>query len=414
MEKRLSLDLTEPHFLSAAIFCQPNSHYETCANACPATCLLPTAPASCSLPCAEACVCDSGFLLYSGTCVPSHQCGCWHQGKHYPVGSDFWTDDTCSSKCTCRTPGGQLKCSDASCPNDQYCGVQNGVPDCYTHTYGLCRVHNDPHYNTFDKETHHFMGSCTYTLARLCGNGTGLPSFNIEAKNEHRGNPSVSYVQRVLVEVYGQRIEILKNHPSQVLVNKVWRTLPVRERNGSVTVGRSGRYVTLETDFRLTVSYDTDASVEIRVPTAYFNRTCGMCGNFNGLRQDDSMMPNGEQAKSTTQLGNSWQVPGAEYDPPFCGVPVPPPTPTPPCLPQQEALYRTDAFCGLLTSSQGPFAVCLSVINPESFFESCVFDLCALQGSQPALCKALEAYADACQRAGVDLPSWRNATFCGE
>ncbi|XP_042300514.1 zonadhesin-like, partial [Sceloporus undulatus] len=66
------------------ISCAPNSHYEPCANACPGTCVDPTAPGTCSLPCTEACVCDSGFLLHSGTCVPSHQCGCWEKGKHYP------------------------------------------------------------------------------------------------------------------------------------------------------------------------------------------------------------------------------------------------------------------------------------------------------------------------------------------
>ncbi|KAL8188327.1 UNVERIFIED_CONTAM: hypothetical protein K2H54_065656, partial [Gekko kuhli] len=390
------------------ISCPTNSHYESCASPCPATCVDPAAPSTCSLPCVEACVCDSGFLLNNGQCVPSQHCGCWHEGKHYPVGSAFWTDDTCSSKCTCPSRGGKMSCSPASCPKDTFCGIQNGVPGCYPETFGICRVHNDPHYNTFDKVTLHFMGKCTYTLAKVCANSTRLPFFNIEAKNENRGNPSVSYIQRVLVEVYGLQVEIVKTQPSQVLVNKLWVTLPVSRANGAVVVSRSGRYVTLETDFRLSVSYDTDHSVEIRLPTAYANLTCGMCGNFNSRRQDDYMMPDGQQAQSSNELGNSWRVAGAEYDEPDCD----PPEPEPPCTTQQEELYQTDSFCGLLTSSEGPFAPCHRVINPETFFESCVFDLCALHGSQQALCNALGTYSDACQRAGVSLPSWRNATFC--
>uniref|UniRef100_A0A8C5RPL1 VWFD domain-containing protein n=1 Tax=Laticauda laticaudata TaxID=8630 RepID=A0A8C5RPL1_LATLA len=397
-----------------ATFCSPqcplNSHYEPCANACPPTCKNPSAPATCNLTCREACVCDSGFFLYNGNCVPSHQCGCWHQGKHYPVGSSFWTDDTCSTKCTCPSQGGQVTCFPDSCPHHYYCGVQNGVPSCYPHTYGVCRVHNDPHYNTFDKQTHHFMGTCTYTLAKVCANETGLPYFNVEAKNEHRGNPSVSYVQRVLVEVYGHRIEILKGHKDQVLVDKVFTRLSVRKLNNALRVDLNGRYVTLETDFGLIVSYDTDHSVEIRVPTTFFNKTCGMCGNFNNRRQDDSMMPDGEQAKNSNELGNSWQVPNAEYDPPDCKGPSIPE----PCPSELKNLYETEAYCGQLTSSQGPLAVCHSAINPNSFFQSCVFDLCELNGSQEALCGALEAYADACQRAGMKLPDWRNATSCSE
>ncbi|XP_054838618.1 IgGFc-binding protein-like [Eublepharis macularius] len=390
------------------ISCPPNSHYESCAIACPATCVEPTAPSTCSLPCVEGCACDSGFLLNNGKCVPSRLCGCWHEGKHYPVLSEFWTDDTCSSKCKCPSRGSNLECFSASCPKNTFCGIQNGVPGCYPETFGICRVHNDPHYNTFDKVTHHFMGTCTYTLAKVCANSTRLPYFNIEAKNENRGNPSVSYVQRVLVEVYGQHIEILKNRPSHILVNKLWTTLPVSTANGSVAVSRSGRYVILETDFRLTVSYDTDHSVEIRVPTTYANLTCGMCGNFNARRQDDYMMPDGRQAKNSNELGKSWKIVGAEYDDPYCDSPET----EPPCTTQQEDVYKTDAFCGLLTSTEAPFAACHTVINPESFFESCVFDLCALHGSHQTLCSALGTYADACQRAGVTLPSWRNATFC--
>ncbi|XP_067158283.1 IgGFc-binding protein-like [Apteryx mantelli] len=387
------------------IECPANSHYEPCAAACPATCVDPMAPASCSLPCVEGCVCDSGYLLYNERCVPSQQCGCWHNGQHYPVNSEFWTDNTCSSKCTCPGRGSKVQCSSASCPAGQYCGVQNGKPDCFPYSYGICHVHNDPHYNTFDKVTHSFMGNCTYTLAKVCSNATSLPYFNIEAKNEHRGNPRVSYVREVLVEVHGERIAIVKNERSQVLVNGLRRTLPVSAAGGAVTVSRSGRYISLETDFNLRVSYDADHSVEVKVPTTYFNLTCGMCGNFNGERQDDYMMPDGQQAADSNALGESWKVPD---DDPSCGVPVPPA----PCSAEEEKLYQSDGFCGVLTARPGSFENCHAVINPQSYFETCLYDLCALNGNQEVLCGALEAYADACQAAGVTLLPWRNATFC--
>lgn len=178
------------------------------------------APDTCSLPCVEGCVCDGGYLLYNDRCVPSQQCGCWHNGQHYPVGSEFWTDDTCSSKCTCPAQGSKVQCYNASCPAGLYCGVQNGKPVCLEHSYGICHVHGDPHYKTFDKVTHNFMGNCTYTLAKVCSNITSLPYFNVEAKNEHRGNTRVSYVREVVVEVYGQRIVILKQQKNHVLVGR--------------------------------------------------------------------------------------------------------------------------------------------------------------------------------------------------
>uniref|UniRef100_A0A8C6ITT7 Uncharacterized protein n=1 Tax=Melopsittacus undulatus TaxID=13146 RepID=A0A8C6ITT7_MELUD len=387
------------------VTCPANSHYEPCAAACPATCVDPMAPASCSMPCVESCVCDSGYLLYSDQCVPSQQCGCWHNGQHYPVGSELWTDNTCSTKCTCPARGSKVQCFNASCPAGQFCGVQDGRPECLEQSYGICHVHGDPHYNTFDKVTHNFMGNCTYTLAKVCSNTTSLPYFNVEAKNEHRGNTRVSYVREVLVEVYGERIAIVKKEKSQVLVNNVRQTLPVSAAGGAITVSRSGRYIVLETDFDLRVSYDTDHSVEVKVPTTYFNLTCGMCGNFNNRREDDYMMPNGQQAADSNELGESWQVPESDSS---CGVPAP----TPPCSAEEEKLYRSDHFCGMLTASPGSFEKCHAVINPQSYFETCFYDLCALNGGQEVLCAALEAYADACQAAGVTLLPWRNATFC--
>ncbi|XP_059507175.1 IgGFc-binding protein-like [Stegostoma tigrinum] len=384
--------------------CGLNSHYEQCGSACPATCVNPNAPSSCSEPCVEGCLCDSGYVLYNDRCVRRDECGCWSEGKHYPVGSTFWTDDTCSTRCRCPSAGSKLVCWSTTCGTDSYCGVVNGVPGCYEQTYGICRVHNDPHYNTFDKATHHFMGTCTYTIAKLCTNSSSLPYFNIEAKNENRGNAKVSYVQRVRVAVHGHSIWIVKEECHRVLVDGVWATLPVTLVDGRVRVSRSGKYVVLETDFGLAVSYDVDHSVEVKVPSTYSNQICGMCGNYNGMIKDDYMKPDGEQAKDSNELGNSWKVPP---DAPGCD-PVTPER----CEPAEEKLYQSDAFCGLITSQQGPFAPCHSVINPDGAFESCVVELCLLAGSQDALCGSVETYADACQSAGVTIAPWRNSTFC--
>ena len=75
-----------------------------------------------------------------------------------------------------------------------------------------CLVSGDPHYYTFDKQTHHFMGNCSYTLSQLCDpQGSRLAAFNVEASNEHRwGNTHVSYVRSVDVDVLGVRITLEK------------------------------------------------------------------------------------------------------------------------------------------------------------------------------------------------------------
>ena len=50
----------------------------------------------------------------------------------------------------------------------------------------------------------------------------------------------------------------------------------------------------------------------------------------------------------------------------------------------------------------------------QSYFKDCLFDLCALDGSGPILCEAIEAYVNECQDRGVNVGTWRNDTFCRE
>lgn len=54
------------------------------------------------------------------------------------------------------------------------------------------------------------------------------------------------------------------------------------------------------------------------------------------------------------------------------------------------------------------FNVC---VCPSS---DCVFDLCAEAGREELRCGSYEAYATACQEAGVKLGAWRQKLNCGK
>ncbi|XP_039903133.1 zonadhesin, like [Simochromis diagramma] len=382
--------------------CPPNSSYSLCVNSCPETCLGVVGPPGCEEVCVEGCECNPGFILSDDKCVELRDCGCVDpSGTYHPVGDD-WYLEGCEQKCMCHS-GGLLQCHNTSCnPTTESCQLQDGEYECHPIGNGICSVSGDPHYITFDKRTHHYMGSCSYTLTKPCNVSSGLPHFTVHTQNEHRGsNKKVSYVRAVVINVNGITVILGKGHTVQV--NGTAVVPPVTSIRG-VKIYLSGKFVVLETSFNLRVRFDGNHHADVTLPTSYNGLLCGMCGNFNGNPNDDNLKPDNTPAANTNELGDSWQV--ADSDPDCtdgteeedCDVKV-----------EEEATKPTS--CGMITDPNGVFKPCHAVVSPEPYFESCVFDMCATGGETVALCQAIETYADMCAAAGVPI-EWRTNTFC--
>eukprot|EP00062_Callorhinchus_milii_P025595 gi/632986747/ref/XP_007910409.1/ PREDICTED: IgGFc-binding protein-like [Callorhinchus milii] len=377
--------------------CPPNSHYEPCTSACPATCLNPTPP-SCDLPCVEGCQCDKGFVLSGDQCVPKKQCGCFYNGTEYQPGEVIWSK-ACDQVCKCQSSN-NIECKDTSCDPDEYCGSEGGVQGCYPKGSSTCTASGDPHYTSFDKKKFNFHGNCTYVMSQTC-NSTQTP-FAVYASNEHRNKKkTVTYVKAVYVEVYGITVSILKKKVVQVNGKTVTVPInPVRE----VTIKPSGKHVVVQTDFGLIVRYDGNHHMDIKVPSDYADELCGLCGDYNGSPSDDFRTPEGKLVKGVNDFGNSWNVDDnctktdSDVDPE--------------CTEEETDKYEGPAYCGILVDPFGPFAACHYKIDPMSFFNDCVYDMCELDGSKTELCDALEAYVNECQQRNITIDSWRNSTFC--
>lgn len=80
----------------------------------------------------------------------------------------------------------------------------------------------------------------------------------------------------------------------------------------------------------------------------------------------------------------------------------------PNCTAAEEA--QIEVLCSSIILSDR-FNSCSSLVPPKAFLSNCVYDMCEYNGMQATLCDNIEAYAQACQSAGVTV-SWRNTTFC--
>ncbi|KAK7909334.1 hypothetical protein WMY93_014018 [Mugilogobius chulae] len=385
--------------------CPPGSVYSHCTSACSQpSCQDPAGPGGpCNLPCVEGCVCGPGLVLSGDKCVPLSECGCTDEdGKYRPVGDSWFSELDCSERCKCNS-NNNITCEPWQCSPAQECGVQEGVLDCHSTGKGVCHVAGDPHYYTFDGVMHTFMGTCTYTLVEVC-NTTKVTPFKIVAKNEERGQPEASYVRSVKVYLpHDTVVELQKSR--RVLLNGRRVRTPLTVGSSGTKVISSGSYSLLDTDFGLQVKFDGVHHLEITVPGEYFNKLCGMCGNYNHDSSDDNLMPNKKPAKDVIELGNSWKSDG-DSDP-GC-QPDTRPDVHPNCTAEEELQYESQCT-GVIMSDV--FKPCHALVPPQAFIGNCIYDMCEYDGMERTLCDNVESYAQACQSAGVTI-SWRNSTFC--
>ncbi|XP_035490491.2 zonadhesin, like isoform X3 [Scophthalmus maximus] len=382
--------------------CPPNSSYSLCVSSCPETCLGVVGPPGCDKVCVEGCECNPGFILSNDKCVALKDCGCVDtSGTYHPVGDD-WLLEGCEQKCECQS-GGSIQCHNSSCkPTTESCQLQDGEYKCRPLGSGICSVSGDPHYITFDKFTHHYMGACSYTLTKPCNASSDMPYFSVDTQNEHRGsNRRVSYVRAVVINVSGVTVILGKGRTVQV--NGTVVVPPVSSISG-VQIFLSGKFVVLETDFGLRVRFDGSHHADVTVPSSFNGLLCGMCGNFNGKPGDDNLKPDNTPAANTNELGDSWQVPDQRPDCTNGGEQED-------CDKEVEEEAKKPTSCGMITDPNGIFKRCHAVVPPNPYFGNCVYDMCATGGQTVALCQAVESYADMCAAAGVPI-AWRNNTFC--
>ncbi|KAM9340233.1 IgGFc-binding protein-like [Symphorus nematophorus] len=384
--------------------CPENSHYEFCANGCPATCANPNAPTKCNATCVETCVCNDGFLRSGTKCVPRAQCGCVYEGHYVEAGSSFWGGDSCTKRYTC-SAGGSLSYKQTSCPTGQQCDVVDGLRGCYPVNYATCMVSGDPHFVTFDGERYNFQGTCAYQLAGV-SNQTSLEHFSVVLQNNGQDKKIGSIVKMVEVSVYGYTIVISKEEPGTVLINGELFNLPMMLNNNKLHLYTSGWFAVIETDFGVKVYYDWNSVAFVMVPSTYMGAMQGLCGNYNLNPKDDMQMRDGKQAATSQELGQSWKVATLPGCVDGCSGPCPA------CNATQRATYSSSSYCGLISDPAGPFRDCHAKVDPAGFLSDCLYDVCLYQGSGNMQCKTLTAYTAACQLKDAQCPSKSQYELC--
>ncbi|XP_072911798.1 IgGFc-binding protein-like [Hemitrygon akajei] len=390
--------------------CPLHSHYEECGRACPPSCEDPEGTSPCPRPCIETCTCDEGRVMVEGKCQPVEEaCGCVHSGLRYRPGQVFWPGAGCGLRCVCRPRTQQADCEERrGCGPGEICSKQGCLPA----GRASCSARGYPHYYTFDGVRFDFMGTCVYQFAGLCKDEGGRPRreglvpFQVRVRNQHRGNTAVSYTHEVTLLLNGTSLALSAHFPWRVLVDGVLYSLPAQVERAGVWVQWRGRAAELQTDFGLILTFDWDSWLTLSLPSTYTGAVCGLCGNYDGWARGDLILPDGREVDNAQAFGIAWEVERTPGCVSGCTGNCPH------CSSAKQRVYAAPDLCGRLISKLGPFRDCHAKVDPDPYYQDCLFDLCLNGGRQDILCEALGIYTAACQMEGAEVHPWRGRGFC--
>lgn len=325
--------------------------------------------------CVSGCLCPPGWVRHGNKCIALEKCPCFHNGQEFAPGETVTND--CNT-CVCRAR--KWECTEHLCD-------------------GTCAVIGTAHYQTFDGLQYKFPGNCQYVLVQdYCdGSEEDAGTFRILVSNDGCGFTGQKCTKRISVQFGGGEIEL---YNGEVKIQRA------PEEMDNLEVLKSGRYYILLLGRGISLTWDQNMGVTVILKGNYRDRVCGLCGNFDGVQNNDLTSSTKQLEVDPNDFGNSWKV-NSQCADIRKGQGLVPSL----CQGNEEKQMMVENSCSILNS--GLFKDCAKLVDPEPYMDICMYDTCSCESAADCacFCDAIAAYAHTCAQKGV-VVHWRSPTLC--
>ncbi|KAK4291912.1 hypothetical protein Pmani_035288 [Petrolisthes manimaculis] len=199
------------------------------------------------------------------------------------------------------------------------------------------------HITTFDLHHHHFLGPCSYLLARdfVNGNFTLVGTYTNNNNNNNNSDGRAGLASVRIVTADGSNVTLHVN--GSVDVTEL----------GSAEIYRGSDESGVRVDGVMVMCGDlVSKGCTFTISGRYFGRVVGLLGRYNNEPSDDCTGPDGSGPLTPAQLATAWAVS------------------TTPCYHVDEDVV--ERCLSIFLHSNSPFSPCHAFVNPKSYFYQCL------------------------------------------
>ncbi|KFQ89858.1 von Willebrand factor, partial [Phoenicopterus ruber ruber] len=147
-----------------------------------------------------------------------------------------------------------------------------------------CSLFGNDHIKTFDGSFYSFAGDCSYLLAGDCHKR----SFTL--LGDYQDGEKIGF------SVYlGEYFNLRFSLDGSVMQEDKRVSIPFAS-NGIFIEKEAGYYKISSDEHGFVVKIDISGNIQILLQEKHYNKTCGLCGNFNKFAEDDFRTQEGETA----------------------------------------------------------------------------------------------------------------------